>query len=64
MDTHIAMTLLEPIALSNVMQIIPANNYSMLHFHLLYNVRIRPLMDLPIKGHFLSMYLITLKRKG
>lgn len=37
MYTHIAMTLLKTIVFPNIMQIIPANNYSTLHFHLLYN---------------------------
>lgn len=37
MDTHIAMTLLKTVVLSNIMQIIPAYNYSTLHLHLLYN---------------------------
>jgi len=37
MDAHIAMTLLKTVVLSNVMQIIPAYNYSTLHLHLLYN---------------------------
>jgi len=37
MDTHITMTLLKTVILSNIMQIIPANNYSTLHLHLLYN---------------------------
>lgn len=37
MDTHIAMALLKTVVFSNIMQIIPAYDYSTLHLHLLYN---------------------------
>lgn len=52
MDTHVTMTFLKTVVLSNIMQIISTYNNGPLHFHLLYNASENTSSDRDVAGEW------------